>query len=169
MATESQQDEGLVMEIQQSSPNDGVPHDDIALCALKLSTELYTSTAIKPFDPALSEKIAGYNRLFQAYINGRRVRWLAASQSSQGDWGINRGGLSYLLDELQKQKIAAGVVVLVKKREVISTALVGDVGAKLKAVSWLDLGRGAFCWIDVNFNPIDRHRERYITDPDASW
>ena len=133
--------------------------------ALELTKQLYTSTAIRKYDPKLSEQIAGYNRLMQADLDGGRVRWLASSQSQLGDWSINRGGIEHLLNSLQEQKIVAGIVVLTKSGAVVNSMPVAEVAEKLKDVRWLD-GKGEFCWVDENFNPIDRNRDRYITDPD---
>ena len=153
------------MDIQQSSPNDGVTH--ITQRALELTDGLYTNSAIKRYDPKLEEQIAGLNRLYQGSFSFGRVRWLVSGQSHLGDYGVNRGGIDHLRLGLHDDKIVAGVVVLVKKYTIINKSLVSDVSRRIECADWLDLGRGQFCSVDQSFNLIDRDHGRFITDPDA--
>ena len=138
--------------------------EDIARRALELASELYTNKSIRPYEPALSEKIAGYNRLYRADLDIGRIRLLAASQSLRGDYGINRGGIDHLVDGLKERKIVAGVVVLTRRLVVVNKSLVTDVWEKIKDAHWLE-GQGAFCWVGDDFCPVNRDRG-YITDPD---
>ena len=139
---------------------------EVVMRAIEEAQTLYTNPHIERFESAQERKHAGKNHLYHGDFDFGQVRYLVSYPGRQDDWSLNKNGLNYLKTSLEKGKIAAGIVLLMKGSKVIGAASILEVLPKVEAASWFDRGDGEFVWVNSTFEPTNSSSSGRYLDPD---